>query len=75
MSGEDCGRDYMPTHDVREISLQDFPIRLGTKLGRTLYARTGEGKDSDVYLGTVDTPGLAREIMEAVNTHYGHEEG
>lgn len=58
------------------VSLTQYPMRVGTKLGRTLYVGTGQGhKHRDTYIGTVDTPELAQEIMTAVNSHYGHEEG
>lgn len=70
---EDCGRNYTPTHEVREISFRDHPMRRGTKLQRTLYARTGEGKESDVFIGVADTPELAAEIAEAVNSYFGHQ--
>lgn len=68
-------RKYTPTHDARRISFRDHPMRLGTKLQRTMYARTGDGKESDVLVGIADTPELAKEIMDAVNSYYGHEEG
>lgn len=71
---DDCGRVYTPTHDPTRLSFADHPMRLGTKLRRTMYLRTGEGKESDVFVGVTDTPELAEEIMRAVNAHYGHEE-
>lgn len=71
---DDCGRRYEPTHDAREISFKDHPMRVGTKLQRTMYLQTGQGKESDVFAGVADTPELAAEIMKAVNVYYGHEE-
>jgi hypothetical protein len=66
--------DYCPAEGP--VSLRDYPMRVGTKLKRTLYAATGRGrgKECDTVLGMVDTPDLAREIMEAVNAYYGHNE-
>ena len=55
------------------LSLRDYPLRLGRKLGRTLYLETGQGeRDDDVVFGLVDTPELGQEIMQAVNAYYGH---
>jgi hypothetical protein len=49
-------------------------MRLGRKLGRTLYLGNGHGAwECDTLAGIVDTPELAREIMEAVNAYYGHD--
>lgn len=51
-------------------------MRLGRKLGRTLYLANGEGDwERDLIIGMVDTPEIAQEIMEAVNHYYGHTEG
>ena len=72
---DDCGQAYQPTHHPQEASFADYPMRVGTKLQRTMYLRTGRGKESDVFVGVADTPELAAEIMKAVNVYYGHEEG
>jgi hypothetical protein len=74
MTDQPGERPYAPTHDVRQISFRDYPMRIGTKLQRTMYLRTGRGKVSDVFVGVADTPELAAEIMKAVNVYYGHEE-
>jgi len=56
------------------LSLRDYPLRLGRKLGRTLYVGIGgDVRDDDVVIGMVDTPELAQEIMKAVNAYYGHD--
>lgn len=67
-------RPYNPSDDVREMSFRDHPMRVGTKLKRTMYLYTGQGKECDVFVGVADTPELAAEIMKAVNAYYGHEE-
>lgn len=74
MTDDGC-RPYQPTHHVWQISFRDFPMRVGTKMKRTMYLRTGRTKESDVFVGVADTPELAAEIMKAVNIYYGHEEG
>lgn len=54
-------------------SFRYYPMRVGRKLGRTLYLGTGgDEQDDDIVIGMVDTPELAREIADAVNYHYGH---
>lgn len=51
-------------------------MRLGRKLGRTLYVASPEGDwECDTCIGMVDSRRLAEEIMEAVNAYYGHTEG
>ena len=49
--------------------MKPAPWRTGRKLGRTLYERkyTDGPSDEDRFLGLVDTPELARRIVEAVN--------
>ncbi len=55
------------------LSFSRYPMRVGTKLGRTLYLKTGEGeKAKDTFAGVVDSVELAQEIMKAVNHYYGH---
>lgn len=71
MTEEQCER-YEPTPGT--LSFHDHPMRLGTKLGRTMYLKTGADKHSDVFVGVTDTVELAMEIMMAVNAYYGHEE-
>lgn len=42
--------------------------RTGRKVGRTVYAVVGpEPSDSDVLIGVMDTPSLAREAVDAHN--------
>lgn len=65
---------YQPVEGPQ--SLRDAPMRLGRKLGRTLYIASGEGNwERDTVIGMVDSHELALEIMEAVNHYYGHQEG
>ena len=49
--------------------LYKMPMRVGRKLGRTLYFVTGEGPDKDLCIGIVDTPEIAAAICEAVNAY------
>ncbi len=70
---KDCEGVYEPTPGPHSFHLH--PMRLGTKLRRTMYLATGEGKERDVFVGVADTPALAAEIMQAVNRFYGHQEG
>jgi hypothetical protein len=64
---------YEPAEGL--LSLRDHPLRLGRKLGRTLYLGTGgDFWHKDTCIGLVDTPELAQEIMRAVNAYYGHGE-
>lgn len=44
------------------------PWRTGRKVGRTIYARVGPlAGDRDVLIGMMDTPELAREVVNAHN--------
>lgn len=55
------------------LSFAQYPMRVGTKLGRTLYYATGDGdKSRDTFAGVVDSIEIAQQIMEAVNAYYGH---
>ena len=47
--------------------LHKMPMRVGRKLGRTLYFVTGDGPDKDVCVGIVDTPEIAAAICTAMN--------
>jgi hypothetical protein len=49
------------------VSAKPDPLRLraGTKVGRTLYRINADG--SEDFIGAVDTPELAAQIVEAVN--------
>ena len=49
--------------------LYKMPMRVGRKLGRTLYFVTGDGPDKDLCIGIVDTPEIAAAICEAVNAY------
>lgn len=66
------GDNYTPEYSSDEVSFVDHPMRVGSKVGRTIYVRTGKDKASDVLVGMVDTPELAAEIAKAVNRYYGH---
>jgi hypothetical protein len=49
-------------------SLLLLPWRTGRKVGRTIYAVTGqEPSDDDVLIGMMDTPELAAETCAAHN--------
>lgn len=42
--------------------------RTGRKVGRTIYQQGGESpSDDDVLVGMMDTPELARAVVEALN--------
>lgn len=44
--------------------------RTGRKVGRTVYLQTGpEPSDSDLLIGLMDTPELARTVVDAVNAN------
>lgn len=44
--------------------------RVGRKLGRTLYLQRGaKPTDGDIFLGLMETTGLAEAVAEAMN-HY-----
>lgn len=43
--------------------------RVGRKLGRTLYQQLGaEPSDLDPFVGLMDSPALAKQVVDAVNT-------
>ena len=43
-------------------------LRVGRKVGRTIYEQRGaEPDDRDVLVGVMDTRELAREVVNAVN--------
>ena len=48
---------------------KDAPLwRVGRKVGRTVYVQSGpEPSDDDRLIGLMDTPDLARLVVEAVN--------
>ena len=74
MSSQDCG-PYEP-FPLTEVDCLRFPLRQGTKLGRTIYFATGNGdKQRDTFCGVVETPQIASDICRAVNAFYGHKEG
>lgn len=56
MPADDADQDPQPGRAA-------LPWRTGTKVGRTIYGA------SDVLLGVMDSPGLARTVVEAVNAH------
>lgn len=42
--------------------------RVGRHVGRTVYRQTGTDPDgTDVLIGVMDTPELARQVVDAVN--------
>lgn len=48
-------------------------LRVGRKVGRTLYLQIGnEPSDDDELIGIVDTVMLAKAICLAFNGYYGH---
>lgn len=53
------------------------PWRTGRKLGRTLYQRTytDAPSDDDKFLGIMDTPELAQQVVAAVNALHEREHG
>lgn len=64
--------EYEPL-SLSEVDCTRWPLRQGTKLGRTLYFATGDGqKAKDTFCGVVETAEIAAQICEAVNAHYGH---
>lgn len=47
-------------------------LRVGRKVGRTLYIQSGdEPSDDDELVGLMDTPELAAIVVAAVNGHLG----
>lgn len=51
---------------------QDFPWRVGRKVGRTVYAVVSRSAgDNDVLIGVMDTPHLAREAVACHNRRLG----
>ena len=42
-------------------------LRVGRKVGRTVYVRTGGPEDGDDLVGLMDTPELAAAVVAAVN--------
>lgn len=72
MTNDSCG-PYEPLQ--MPLSCADWPLRQGTKLGRTIYFATGDGnKQKDTFCGVVETPEIAAEICHALNIFYGHTE-
>lgn len=51
-----------------EDSANNYPWRVGRKLGRTIYAQEGDApSDEDPLLGIMDTADLAAMVVDAVN--------
>lgn len=51
-----------------ELLRAGHPLRVGRSAGRTIYVQTGEGPaDGDLMIGIVDSPELARLIVDTVN--------
>jgi hypothetical protein len=51
---------------------QNFPWRVGRKVGRTVYAVTGPtASDTDVLIGVMDTRTLAAEAVACHNARLG----
>lgn len=49
-------------------SANNFPWRVGRKLGRTVYAQEGDApSDDDPLLGLMETEEIARQVVVAVN--------
>jgi hypothetical protein len=44
-------------------------FRVGRKLGRTIYMRTTDGPEHDIFLGIFDTPEMAKFACDALNAH------
>jgi hypothetical protein len=63
---------------IDHVSLSEFelnsPLRVGSKLGRTLYLQLGQPED-DVFVGTMDTPRLAEEVVKRWNAALGPDAG
>lgn len=50
--------------------------RVGPKLGRTVYLQLGdEPGDVDVFLGLMETPELAQQVVEEHNAVLGFRDG
>lgn len=53
-------------------SYQDFPWRVGRKVGRTVYAVVSRtASDNDILIGVMDTAHLAREAVDCHNARVG----
>lgn len=51
-----------------EDSANNYPWRIGRKLGRTIYAQEGdEPSDDDVFLGLMESEEIAAQVVNAVN--------
>lgn len=51
-----------------EDSANNYPWRVGRKLGRTIYAQAGsEPSDDDEFLGLMDSEEIAATVVDAVN--------
>lgn len=51
-----------------EDSANNYPWRVGRKLGRTIYAQEGdEPSDDDAFLGLMETEDIAATVVNAVN--------
>ena len=49
-------------------SANNYPWRVGRKLGRTIYAQVGpEPSDDDELLGLMETESIAASVVEAHN--------
>jgi hypothetical protein len=51
-----------------EDSANNYPWRVGRKLGRTIYVQPGdEPSDDDEFLGLMESEEIAAQVVDAVN--------
>ena len=51
-----------------EDSANNYPWRVGRKLGRTVYAQEGDvPSDDDPLLGFMESDAIAEQVVEAIN--------
>lgn len=59
-----------------EDSANNYPWRVGRKLGRTVYAQVGdEPDDEDPFLGLMETEDIAAQVVDAMNRIREHGRG
>jgi hypothetical protein len=57
------------------MSFNEMKWRTGRKVGRTIYAQAWpDARDTDVLIGMMDSPALARQAVEDHNAMAGHRE-
>ena len=49
-------------------------LRVGRKIGRTVYVHERNDPDTGILIGVMDTPELAAMIVEATNRYLDHLE-